>query len=273
MMAAEDEVQQHNTDLQTLNALAEMLNRTLEAGEILRCAVEQTVKILTTDAAWLYLIDEKNQLTLSAHTGLSNAYVRGMSQLSLGEGLEGQVAAENMAQFIEVNPADTRAHKIWVDKEGFRSLAAVPITRPQAKAKPSDSLVIGVLAVGKHTASSGFLWSPREVRLLSSIANQLALAIDNARLYAQLYEGHTELSVGNEILRELNEMLLQRNSVLEEFIQDDLEAALTTISQMANRLLANDAPVSAETPQPVAQDIKKVIHRLDEMMQRLMASS
>ncbi len=273
MMAAEDEVQQHNTDLQTLNALAESFNRTLNAAEILRCAVNQTQAILTTDAAWLYLINEKNHLALSAHVGLSSAYVRGMHQLALGESLEGQVAADNMAQFIEVNPADTRGHKIWVDKEGFRSLAAVPITRPQLKTGRSDSLVIGVLAVGKHSIPSGFLWSPREVRLLSSIANQLALAIDNARLYAQIQDDHVELSAGNEILREVNEMLLQRNSSLEDFIRDDIEGALTTINQTINPLLAGRITLSSEAQQQVALEVKKIINRLDEMTQRLITSS
>jgi GAF domain-containing protein len=273
MMAAEDEVQQQNVDLQTLNAIAESMNRILDSKEILQYSVNQTQALLKTDAAWLYLINERNQLILSAHIGLSNTYVRGMNQLALGEGLEGQVAAENKAQFIEVNPADTRAYKIWVDREKLRGLAAVPITRPRSQAGQTDTHVIGVLAVGKHTTPFNFLWSPREVRLLSSIANQLALAIDSARLYTQIQEDHTYLSGGNEVLREVNELLLQRNAVLEGFFQDDLGAALTMASQVINRLLVDSAPVNAETQKQVALDMEKIIHRLDYMLQHMGASS
>jgi GAF domain-containing protein len=273
MMAAEDEVQQHNTDLQTLNAIGEAMNRILDAKEILQYAVGQTQALLQTDAAWLYLINEGDRLILSAHTGLSNTYVRGMHQLALGEGLEGQVASENKAQFIEVNPADTRAFKIWVDKEQLRALAAVPLTRPRAQVEQTDAHVIGVLAVGKRTTPFNFLWSPREVRLLSSIANQLALAIDNARLYAQIQEDHTYLSAGNAILREVNELLLQRNAQLEEFFRDDLGAALTTASQVINRLLSDKTPVTAETQKQVALDLKRIIDRLDDMLQQMLTSS
>lgn len=97
MMEAEDEVQQQNADLQTLNTIAEMMNRTLNLPEILQCAVEQTQAILQTDAAWLYLVDEDQQLNLRTHTGLSTVYVRGMQRLKWADGLEGRAAADNRA--------------------------------------------------------------------------------------------------------------------------------------------------------------------------------
>jgi GAF domain-containing protein len=196
-----------------------------------------------------------------------------MNQLAMGEGLEGQVALGNVAQFIEVNPADTRAYKIWVDKEQLRALAAVPITRPRSQAGQTDAHVIGVLAVGKRTMPHKFLWSPREVRLLASIANQLALAIDNARLYAKIQEDHASLSAGNEVLREVNELLLQRNALLEGFFRDDLAAALTTANQVINGLLVDQSPVTAEMQTQIANDMKKIIERLDDMLQHIQASS
>lgn len=273
MMAAEDEVQQQNSDLQTLNAIAESMNRILDSKETLQYAVSQTQALLEADAAWLYLINERDQLVLSAHIGLSNTYVRGMNQLALGQGLEGQVAAGNVAQFIEVNPADTRGHKIWVDKEQLRALAAVPITRPRSQDGHMDAHVIGVLAVGKRSTPAKFLWSPREVRLLSSIANQLALTIDNARLYAQIQEDHVSLSAGNQVLREVNELLLQRNALLEGLFRDDLTTALITVSQVADRLSVDQTPLTAEAQKQAALDLKEIINKLGDMLQRVLASS
>jgi GAF domain-containing protein len=266
MMEAEDEVQQQNTDLQTLNTIAELMNRTLNLKEILQYAVEQSRTILETDAAWIYLLNEQGKLELAAHNGLSHTYVRGMHQLALGESLEGQVAAENMAQFIQVTSTDT--HKIWVDKEQLHALAAVPITRPETRAGRSGTYVVGVLATGKRTLPP-HLWTPREVRLLASIANQFALAIDNAQLYAQLQENQANLSAGNEILREVNDMLLRRNAFLEGFIQDDLSAALITASQAVTQL-TGETP--AETRRQAVTTLQKVINRLDDMAQLLMSS-
>jgi GAF domain-containing protein len=266
MMEAEDEVQQQNTDLQTLNTIAELMNRTLHLKEILQYAVEQSRNILETDAAWIYLLNEQGKLELAAHSGLSPTYVRGMHQLALGESLEGQVAAESMAQFIQVTSTDT--HKIWVDKEELHALAAVPITRPETRAGRSGTQVVGVLATGKHVLPP-HLWTPREVRLLSSIANQFALAIDNAQLYAQLQENQASLSAGNEILREVNDMLLRRNAVLEGFVQDDLSAALITASQAITHL-TSETP--AETRRQAVITLQKVINRLDDMAQLIMSS-
>lgn len=266
MMAAEDEVQQQNADLYALNTIAELMNRLLDSKEILQYAVEQTETLLVTDAAWLYLIDERDQLVLSAHTGLSTTYVRGMNQLALGQGIEGQVAAENKALFVEVNSADTSVHKIWVDKEGLRALAAVPIIRTRVEQGRTDTRVIGVLAIGKHQTPPNFSWSPREVRLLSSIANQLALAIDNARLYAQIQDEHTNVSTGNKILREVNELLLHRNARLEEFFRDDLRTALVEAGQTLTCLLAGDSPPTAEAQKQAASDIKRIIEQLDGIL-------
>jgi GAF domain-containing protein len=266
MMAAEDEVQQQNADLYALNTIAELMNRLLDSKEILQYAVEQTETLLVTDAAWLYLIDERDQLILSAHTGLSTTYVRGMNQLALGQGIEGQVAAENKALFVEVNPTDTSAHKIWVDKEGLRALAAVPIIRTRSQAGRTNTHVIGVLAIGKHQTPPNFSWSPREVRLLSSIANQLALAIDNARLYAQIQDDHTNVSIGNKILREVNELLLQRNARLEEFFRDDLRTTLVEAGQTLKRLLAVNSSFTAEGQKQAALDIRKIIKQLEDIL-------
>lgn len=266
MMEAEDEVQQQNADLQTLNTIAELMNRTLNLKEILTCAVHQTRSILNTDAAWIYLLNDNSLLELAAHSGLSPTYVRGMHQLALGESLEGQVAADNMAQFIQLSSTNT--FKIWVDKEQLHALAAVPITRPEIQTGQNKSYVVGVLAVGQRTLPP-HSWSPREVRLLSSMANQFALAIDNARLYTQLQEDQASLSAGNQILREVNDMLLQRNAFLEGFIQDDLSAALVTASQTLSEL-ARESP--AQTRQEAVLALRTLMNRLDAMAQFLLST-
>ncbi len=261
MMEAEDEVQQQNTDLQTLNIISEMINCTLDLKEILQCAVDQTRSTLKTDAAWLYLIDERDQLQLSAHTGLSSEYVRGMQFLKQGTSIEGRVVQENKPSFVQSVTDDVYGHKIWVDKEQLQALAAVPITRPTGDDK-TGSHVIGVLAAGKKAVS--YLWTPREVRLFSSIANQVAPAIDNARLYAQVQEGEVGLRTGNEILQEINDMLLEKNANLEDFIQNDLTAALIMAAQVLNSLSAEAAALTP-SQQKNLNTLQKIMNRLTEL--------
>jgi len=263
MMEAEDEVQQQNNDLQTLNNISEMINRTLDLKEILQSTVKQTRETLGTDAAWLYLIDERNQLDLSAHVGLSIEYVRGMQFLKMGTSIEGRAAQENKAGFVQSVVDDTYGHKIWVDKEQLYALAAMPITRPVSEdGGKTDSNVIGVLAVGKKHQT--YLWTPREVRLLTSIANQVAPAIDNARLYAKVQEGEVGLRTGNEILQEINDMLLEKNANLEGFIHNDLSSALMMATQVLNSLEAGAATLTDSQRRNV-KTLQKIVNRLSEL--------
>jgi GAF domain-containing protein len=277
MMEAEDEVQQHNTDLQTLNNFAELMNRTLNLDEILQCTVDQTYAILKTDAVWLYLVDERHLLEMQAHTGLSIDYVRGMQHLKPGHSIEGRVMVEKKAYFVESVSDDVHKHKIWVDKEQLHALAAVPITRPElnsATATDPDkqtgsagkvgSHVIGVLATGKRTRQSA-PWSPRDIRLLTSIANQVALAIDNARLYAHVQEGEAGLKAGNQVLQTINDMLLEKNVYLEGFILDELIPELAKATQSLQYLLAEDAaPLPEEQKQKIV-NLQRVVSQLSKL--------
>ena len=267
MIEAESEVRQQNVDLQTLNNIAELMNRTLDLEEILTCTVEQTRSILNTDAAWLYLLEDGNRLAMQAQVGLSPGYVRGMRSLKLGKGLEGRVAAQNQACFIEALSDDAHAHKIWVEREGLSALAAVPITRPEPDQKggEADPQIVGVLVAGRRNGQT-YVWSPREIRLLTSIANHVALVIDNARLYAELQRDEAGMRVGNQILREINDSLLQRNVLLEDLVRENLIPAITASARTLRHLQTPDiAPLTDAQIQENAAALQEAVGRLGEL--------
>ncbi len=274
MMEAEQEVRQQNADLQTLNTIAELINQTLDLREILGCAVEQTRQTLQTDAAWIYLINEANQLELQAHTGLSEAYTRGMQSLSLSSSLEGQVAIENKAVYIEDLSTDPRSHKIWVDKEGLQAIALVPLTTPDLKVE-REPQVIGVLAVGMRKRSgakptdNNYIWNPREIRLLTSIANQMALAINNARLYAQIQDNEINVRTGNEVLQTINDMLLEKIAFLERFIGEELDSNLTQASKLLDQLLPKLSPHLTDSDRRDLAMLQEIIKELRQQAQEV----
>jgi GAF domain-containing protein len=249
-----------------------MMNQTLDQKEILQRTVDQTRHILQSDAAWIYLINEKNKLELRAQSGLSDVYVRGMQCLSPGDGPEGQAVQENKAVFIEALSAGARAYKIWVDKEGLEALAAVPLTAPGSARERGDpsSPVIGVLAVGKRSATGtapARAWTPRESRLLTSIANQVALAINNARLYTQIQEKEISVRTGNEVLRTINDMLLEKNVFLEGVMTDELAPDLTRASALLHQFLKTVDPNLAKAHRSELAGLRQIISRLNRQVQ------
>ncbi len=267
MMEAEEEVQQQNADLQTMITLSEMMNQSLNLTEILQCAVEQTQVILKTDAAWIYLLGEKDRLDMRAYTGLSTAYVRGMQRLKAGDQIEGRAATKNKAQFIK--SVDSYRHKIWVDREKLKAIAAVPITRPEyGQAEQHRSHVVGVLVAAKK-GKPNQPWSPREMRLLTSIANQLAPVIDNARLYARIQEDEASLRAGNEVLQTVNDMLLNKNTLLEKLIQDDLIPILNKVVPLLQYLLTANSDMLTKTQKRNIALVQKVRDRLKTHLKSL----
>jgi len=264
MMETESEVRQQNADLRTLNNMAELMNRTLDLRQILACTVDQTRSILRMDAAWIYLVEEDDWLVMRAQVGLSSDYVRGMRSLKLGDGLEGRVAAENEARFVESLTKDSSAHKIWVEREGLNKLAAVPITRPEpeARGEQMDSQMLGVLLAASR-AEEAHTWTTREKRLMISIANHVALAIDNARLYARVQEGEAGMRAGNQVLCEINDMLLHRTAFLERCMQDEVVLAISTSARLVHLLQTkNLAPLTDTQIRNCATALQKAIDQL-----------
>jgi len=258
MMDAEDEVQQHNTDLQILNTISEIINRTFDLGEILQRAVEHTQSTLHTDATWICLQDDHDLLQIQAYTGFATDDVQGIPHLKPDESIEGEVVIANKACFIEFLPNDARKDKTWLDIKQLQTIAIIPISRPvKENSNNSEGHVVGVLAVARYV-DQPYTWAPREIRLLTAIANQLAVAIENAQLYDQVYEREVGLRWNNQMLRDINDMLLEKNAYLEGFVQDDMSQALTEISQILQRLQIGMADTHQEKVAHLQTILKEV---------------
>ncbi len=263
------EVQQQNLDLQIMIAFSEMMGRSLNLGEVLQNAVEQTKTILGTDAAWLYLVDEKQTLKMEAHTGLSKDYVHGMRRLEQGDAPENEAMTKNKPLFI---PAITaHPHKIWVDKEGLQAVAVVPLTCPELNQEGQQVgwRKIGVLVTGKRGTES-HKWNMRETSLLISIANQLAVAIDNARLYANVQDNERSLRGSNDILREINDMLIQKNASFEKFIHRDLRPAMNQARESVQYLLTKNSDTLNKSQKQHLLTLQQVMERLEQLSQQVL---
>ena len=263
----EDKLQQENMDLQVLMTLSESVNRSLDMSNILQSSVDQTKAILNTDAAWLYMIEEeKGELKMFAHAGLSKNYVQGMRRLTFNDEVEGEVMRTNKPLFVA--SIINRPHKIWVDKEGLRALAAVPITRRYtAKNSSSPSWhVMGVLAAGIR-GEKAYEWSVHEMDLLIAIANQVAAAVEKAQSFANIQERETSLKGSNEILREINNMLVQKNASFERFIHQELKPSLNKISRSFQHF--NPAELTTNQKQQF-MILQKVIDEINSSTQHLL---
>jgi PAS domain S-box-containing protein len=208
------ELQRRVAELQALNAMATIVNQSLEVDEILNRAIDEALRLVGVEAAAMVLLDKQaGELTIAAHRGLSDEFLHSMSRIKLGEGLAGRSAQTGKPIVISNLNEYPDARKIFLEKEDLESAAAIPLV--------GGSGVIGTMNLG---ASSPAYFDTAGVQLLVSLGQQIAIGVEKARLYAETRRRSRELSVLYTIARTVTESL-----DLERRLNSAMEAALAAL--------------------------------------------
>src|SRR5438132_12080949 len=164
--------------LEILHTVAATVSRTLDVNDVLRTAVEALTRVTGHEIASLHLLSEDGKmLHLRGERGMSPA-LRGVNQtLPVGQGLIGRVASTGRTVRVEKNYADPDllpAARAAVQREHIRGFVCVPIH--------SRGRILGTLSLGRKTVDR---FAASEITLLEATADQIGLALDNARLYSE----------------------------------------------------------------------------------------
>lgn len=157
-------------ELRTLAQVSEMVTSPLYIDDILDIVSEMAAQIMDVTACQVYLLDDTPD-TLQRHTGKTNQAAKNR-HYPVGRGVIGQVAASGEAAYIpNINEQpDLEDGELAIDA-GLVSLLSVPLS--------VRDRVIGVL---NCFSSSTRIFTEEERTLLLTLANQTALAIENAQL-------------------------------------------------------------------------------------------
>jgi len=158
--------------IEALAKIANLITSGLYLEELLRLVVNVTAEIMNSKISSLMLLDpDKKELVIKATQSISEAYNK-KPNIKLGEGVAGIVALENKTvTILDVKNDPLYLNRDIAKKEGLASLASVPLV---VKKK-----VIGVL---NCYTSKKHKFSKHELELLTALANQAAIAIENAEL-------------------------------------------------------------------------------------------
>lgn len=169
-------------ELTLLNQVSEAMSSTLDLDALLRIALDQSLAVVGAEAGSLMLIaEESNRLEIVASRGLDMKRAGKASQ-QVGESIAGWVAQHGEAVLVTDAHKDTRFQMPFF-RDSIACAASVPL-----KAK---STVIGVLNV--NTSREDKTFDERDIELLTTVANQMAVVIDNARLYARVNRRNQQL--------------------------------------------------------------------------------
>jgi len=189
--------------LEALSKISKAISSDLYLEDILKLIVSVTAQAMGSNLCSLMLLDDQNRLIIRATQTVSEHYMK-KPPIKLGEGVSGRVAAENKPIAVyDVQKEKGYKYKEIAAKEGISSLLCVPLS-VQGK-------VIGVLNL---YASSPHNFTKSETNVLSSVAAQAALVIQNTELMVKTKVIQEELETRK--LTERAKGILMRERKLDE---------------------------------------------------------
>jgi two-component sensor histidine kinase len=157
-------------ELRTLAQVSETVTSPLYLDEMLGIVSEMAAQIMDASVCHVYLLDDTHS-TLQRHTG-NGDQISDHPRFPIDQGIIGRVATTALPAYVPylANEADYE-ESAWVQGAGLVSLLSVPLS--------VRDRVIGVLNCYTNHYRE---FSEKERTLLATLANQMALAIENAQL-------------------------------------------------------------------------------------------
>jgi C4-dicarboxylate-specific signal transduction histidine kinase len=225
-VSAQGRVEPH---LKILHAVAQAVSRSLDVDEVLRIAVDELTHVTGHEISSLHLIAPDGvTLHLRGDRGLSEDLRAVNRVLPMGQGVIGTVAATGITrEFANMaeSPSLLPAAQTVVRKNRIRGFVCVAIH--------SRGRILGTLSLGRQTSQP---FREREVALLEATADQIGIALDNARLYSETVSQLEELRRTHAQL--IHAEKLSAVGELASGVAHEINNPLTTILGQAHLLLS-----------------------------------
>jgi signal transduction histidine kinase len=170
----EARLRDHASGLEAIHAVTEEITRELDLGTVLNLITRRAAALVGAVSGAVFLWDEAAQVLIPrAWTGYGE-WMREV-RLGSGEGIAGTVAERRQGMIINDYRSSPYASRLFLDQTAIRATVAEPLLY-------ADRLV-GVITVNDE--GTGRPFTERDRKGLALFAGQAAIAIENARLYAE----------------------------------------------------------------------------------------
>jgi diguanylate cyclase (GGDEF)-like protein/PAS domain S-box-containing protein len=175
---AEVNSQEHTKRVETLLSIGSTVGKTLRLSDLLDSVLGRVFEVMRLSAGAVFLVEKATgDLVLAADRGLPNGIAQQAGRMKTGRGFAGRTALSGKPVVVGSSSADGRFDPVVLEREGLRSLCSVPIM--------ARDEIMGVMTVASAESPD---FTEADVRLLSSIAGQVGMAIENAQLYEKTVE-------------------------------------------------------------------------------------
>ena len=275
------EVRRHVDELTMLYELTLQISSTLDQKRIIQAGLQAIVRSLRYGHVWIALWNEEHQQFDKIHThGGPPAWATDIQNLSIPatphDLLYTTLSSPQPVVIEQVQPILEKAHpttRLFLTKGHLHNGIALALV--------SQNQPLGVLVAGNHQAKT---FSGPQQNLLSTVAHQMAIALDTALAYDEIealnlgletkvQERTTELQQANQDLETANDRLKELDRMKSQFLSHcshELRTPLTSIKGFTENLLHGMVGPLAERQELYLNRISANANRLTRMIADLL---
>ncbi len=209
-------LRQKTREVEVLHRISQSINGTLDLETVLKHIVDMVVEVTKADACLLYLLSPNRAELILRASKNPHPKLIGRITIGVGEGITGWVARERTSVVVPSNASDDPRFKFFhnLPEDRYQAFVSVPIVARQE--------LIGVINV-QHKRPRRY--RPDELALLTTIANQVGGAIENARLYDEMKRRAHQLDTLS---------LVSETVASNRLLEDILQLIVTMTAQVMN---------------------------------------
>jgi signal transduction histidine kinase/CBS domain-containing protein/ActR/RegA family two-component response regulator len=245
---AEEAISRQLRQQQTLGSIAQQIRNSLKVEDILATATSQVKELMMVDRVTVFRLFSCRQIR-----AIQEVVAPEYPSLMGRDWEHEYISQEEFESYLEGHPnivsdvqqdAWSGCLQEYIEMIGVRSKIVVPILLPYSEDQTYQVRLWGLLSV--HACGDQRQWQAAESQLLQQIADQLAIAIQQASLFEQLQQelierkqAETQLIESNQQLAVSNGELARATRLKDEFLANmshELRTPLNAVLGMAEGL-------------------------------------
>ncbi|MGE5444910.1 MAG: GAF domain-containing protein [Ignavibacteriales bacterium] len=219
-------------ELRILNMITQAVNQSLDLEKTYNIALDAVIGLESVDMAMIYLVDEnRREAILQAYRNVPEAYIRRAGRIPYPKGITWKII--NTGEIINVEDAQKHPDIGSAGRDlGHHSILGIPIALQRA--------IMGVMWLLSYKERQ---FNKQEIDLLSSIGNQIALAIAKAKLYRELSKKNRYETIISTVTQSVHQSI-NTQDVLENAVES-MSKNIDGVDHVAIYLVEEDAILKA----------------------------
>jgi PAS domain S-box-containing protein len=228
---AEEEILKRNQELATLNLIGQSLSRLAGPSEILDLVYKMTGRLFDNKNLYVALYNEStNYISFPIYAVEGTLLQRDSRKFS--NGLTEYIIKTKTPLLIK-NNKDENLNELGIHQYGEKSMCLMSVPMM------SGEKVTGVITLQDYREENKF--NESQIELLSTIASQAAIALENSHLYSQL---HKDLQQKLEAEKTIKASLHEKEILLQEIhhrVKNNLQIMSSLLRLQATYVTSNEA--------------------------------